>query len=222
MELYYSPFACSLASHIVCREVGIDVTLHRTDFKTKVIEGGGNLQSVSAMGQVPVLVTDDGRVLSENAAVLTYLGDRAADKNLVPDALCFERYELTRFLSLIGTEIHKKGLALVFDPTSPDAVKDFARGAIGRPLDVLEKHLAEREFLLGRAFTVADAYLFWALTSDRWRPPRRVSEARRVSRAHRRATRREASARLRAGRTEACPRRVNRPGRLTLGPSSSK
>jgi glutathione S-transferase len=164
MELYYSPFACSLASHIVCREVGIDVTLHRTDFKTKVIEGGGNLQSVSAMGQVPVLVTDDGRVLSENAAVLTYLGDRAADKNLVPDALCFERYELTRFLSLIGTEIHKKGLALVFDPTSPDAVKDFARGAIGRPLDVLEKHLAEREFLLGRAFTVADAYLFWALT----------------------------------------------------------
>jgi glutathione S-transferase len=164
MELYYSPFACSLASHIVCREVGIDVTLHRTDFKTKVIEGGGNLQSVSAMGQVPVLVRDDGRVLSENAAVLTYLGDRAADKNLVPDALCFERYELTRFLSLIGTEIHKKGLALVFDPTSPDAVKDFARGAIGRPLDVLEKHLAEREFLLGRAFTVADAYLFWALT----------------------------------------------------------
>jgi glutathione S-transferase len=164
MELYYSPFACSLASHIVCREVGIDVTLHRTDFKTKVIEGGGDLRSVSAMGQVPVLVTDEGRVLTENGAVLTYLGDRAPEKHLVPDPSSFDRYELTRFLSLIGTEIHKKGLALVFDPTSPEAVKEFARGAIARPLGVLEKHLTEREFLLGNAFTVADAYLFWALT----------------------------------------------------------
>lgn len=164
MELYYSPFACSLASHIVCREVGIDVKLHRTDFKTKLIDGGGDLRSVSAMGQVPVLITDDGRVLSENGAVLTYLGDRAPEKNLVPDAASFERYELTRFLSLIGTEIHKKGLALVFDPTSPEPVKEFARGAIHRPLGVLEKHLTEREFLLGNAFTVADAYLFWALT----------------------------------------------------------
>jgi glutathione S-transferase len=163
MELYYAPFACSLASHIVCREVGIDITLHRTDFKTKLVEGGGDLRSVSAMGQVPVLVTDEGRVLTENGAVLTYLGDRAPEKNLVPDMSSFERYELARFLSLIGTEIHKKGLALVFDPTSPEPVKDFARGAIGRPLGVLEKHLAEREFLLD-TFTVADAYLFWALT----------------------------------------------------------
>lgn len=164
MQLYFSPFACSLASHIICRELGIEVDLRRADFKTKLIEGGGDLRTVSAMGQVPVLVTDDGRVLTENGAVLTYLGDRAPDLGLVPDATSFERYELTRFLSLVGTEVHKKGLALIFDPSSPEPVKEFARGAIGRPLGVLEQHLADRTHLLGDRFTVADAYLFWALT----------------------------------------------------------
>jgi glutathione S-transferase len=164
MQLYFAPFACSLASHIVCREVGLDIELHRTDFKTKRVEGGGELWSVSAMGQVPVLVTDDGHVLTENGAVLTYLGDRAPEKGLVPDRESFERYELTRFLSLVATEVHKKGLALIFDPTSPEPVKEFARSAIGRPLSVLAKHLADREYLVGDGFTVADAYLFWALT----------------------------------------------------------
>lgn len=164
MQLYFAPFACSLASHIVCRELGIEVELHRTDFKTKRVDGGGDLWSVSGMGQVPVLVTDDGKLLTENGAVLTYLGDRAPEKGLVPDVTSFDRYELTRFLSLIGTEVHKKGLALVFDPTSPEVVKEFARTAIQRPLGFLEKHLADREYLVGASFTVADAYLFWALT----------------------------------------------------------
>lgn len=164
MELYFAPFACSLASHIVCRELGIDVELRRADFKTKRVDGGRDLFSVSPMGQVPVLVTDDGHVLTENGAVLTYLGDRVPEKRLTPAPTSFERYELTRYLSMVGTEIHKKGLALIFDPTSPEPVKDFARSAIGRPLGVLGKHLEGREYLLGDELTVADAYLFWALT----------------------------------------------------------
>ena len=70
MQLYYSPLACSLAAHMVCREAGLDFTLHRSELVTKRVEDGRDLRAVNPMGQVPTLVTDDGRVLTENSAVL--------------------------------------------------------------------------------------------------------------------------------------------------------
>ena len=164
MKLFYSPFACSLAAHITCREAGLEVDLTRTELTSKRVEGGADLTMLNPMGQVPTLVTDDGHTLVENGAVLTYLADRAPDRRLAPPRDAFERYELTRWLSFVATEIHKKGLALIFAPDSPEAVKDFARTALARPLAVLAKHLEGRTTLLGEHFSVADAYLFWALT----------------------------------------------------------
>ena len=164
MKLYYTPMTCSLATNIACREAGVAVDMIRVELSSKRIAGGGDLTAVNAMGQVPTLVTDEGRILTENPALLTYVADVAADKMLAPPAGSFERYELTRWLGFVGTEIHKKGLALIYDPTTPDVVKSFARGAMAKPLGVVDEYLASRAFLLGATFTVADAYLFWALT----------------------------------------------------------
>jgi glutathione S-transferase len=167
MKLYYSPFACSLAAHIVCREAAIEVGLARVDLLSKRVEGGSDLTAVNPMGQVPTIITDDGAILTENSAVLTYLADRVSASQLAPAPTTFARYELARWLSFVGTEIHKKGLALIFAPDTPDAVKAYARGAIDKPFGVVAAHLAGRSFLVGETFTVADAYLFWALTLTR-------------------------------------------------------
>lgn len=164
MKLYYSPFACSLAAHITCREAGLDVELARVELSSKRVEGGGDLHAENPMGQVPTLVTDDGHTLTENSAVLSYLADRAPALGLAPAREERSRYELIRWLSFVGTEVHKKGLALIFAPDSPEAVKDYARAAIRKPLGVVDAQLASRDLLVGDRFTVADAYLFWALT----------------------------------------------------------
>jgi len=164
MKLYYSPFACSMAAHLVCREAGFDVTLARVDLPTKRVEGGEDLFTVNPMGQVPTLLTDDGAMLTENGAVLSYLADRAPGAGLAPGAGDPARYEFIRWLGFVGSELHKKGLAPVFAPDAPDAVKDYARAAVQRPLAVVDRHLASREGLLGDGFSAADAYLFWALT----------------------------------------------------------
>lgn len=163
MKLYFSPFACSLAAHIVCREAALEVELVRADFRAKRVETGGDLRAVHPMGQVPTLVLDDGRVLTENSAVLSYLADRRPERALAPAPNSEERYEHQRWLSFVGTEIHKKGLAMFFDPTSPEPVKEFGRDSLAKPLGVVEAHLAGREVLVGDRFGAADAYLFWAL-----------------------------------------------------------
>lgn len=164
MKLYYSPFACSLATHIALREAGLDVSLARIDLASKRVDDGTDLRHVNPMGQVPTLVTDDGLILTENGTVLTWVGDRVPERALVPSPTSQERYELTRWLSFVATEVHKKGLALIFDPISPEEVKTYARNSLARPLGRLEQLLSERDYLVGSQFTVADAYLFWALT----------------------------------------------------------
>lgn len=157
MKLFYSPFACSLATHIACREAGLAFDLVRVELATKRKFGGGLLFEENPMGQVPTLVLDDGRVLTENVAVLAWVADRgpAADH---------DRYEMMRWLSFVATELHKKVLWMIYAPDSPDAIKEHARKAGARGLAVAEAKLGERTTLLGGPFSPADAYLFWALT----------------------------------------------------------
>jgi glutathione S-transferase len=167
MDLYYSPFACSLAARIVCLEAGIPVSLRRSDLSTKRVDGEaeGALLRVNRIGKVPVLVCDDGTVLTENVAVLLYLGDQAPpERALVPADRTPARYEVVRWLSFVATELHKRVLATVFSlDNAPEPVRRFARDGAREPLAVLDEHLQARKVLVGDTFTVADAYLVWAL-----------------------------------------------------------
>lgn len=162
VKLFYAPMACSLAAHIACREAGVDVDLVRVDFKTKRMETGGDLFDHNPMGQVPTLELADGRVLTENVAVLLYLSELRARSHGRGGAA--DTYELVRWLSFVATELHKKTLAAIYNPASPEEVKAFARSGADRALGVVASRLVERDFVVGDAFTVADAYLVWALT----------------------------------------------------------
>ena len=160
MRLYYSPLACSFAAHVACREANLAVELVRVDLPTKRTALGTDLCAENPMGQVPTLVLEDGRILTENVAVLCYLADRAHEGGpITPEA----RYELVRWLAFVATELHKKVLAPIYNP-SPTAVKDFARTSAERALTFVNAQLGARDTLVGEDFSVADASLFWALT----------------------------------------------------------
>jgi glutathione S-transferase len=163
LQLYFRPMACSLSSRIALMEAGIEARYHLVDLRTKkVMEEDSDFRSVSAKGAVPVLVLDNGERLTENAAVLQYIADLRPDSGLAPPAGHPDRYRLQEWLSFVGTEIHK---AFLF-PTfwyKDDAAKAAARERIGQNVSVAAGHLADREFLVGDRFTVADAYLAWSL-----------------------------------------------------------
>ena len=79
MQLYYSPGACSLATHITLREAGLPFDLKRTDVKTKKLEDGSDYFAINSKGAVPALRLDNGQVLTEGVAIMQYLADQKPD-----------------------------------------------------------------------------------------------------------------------------------------------
>ena len=112
--------------------------------------------------RVPTLVLDDGRALAESNAILWYFGEGT---RFVPD----DRYERAGVLQWMFFE--------QYDHEPAIAVARFLKGYSGRPdlyeerrrellergyraLDAMERHLDERDFLVGEALTVADICLY--------------------------------------------------------------
>jgi glutathione S-transferase len=161
MDLYISPLSCSLAVHIAMLEAGLEPRLLRVDRKTKRLDDGRDYFAIAPLGVVPVIGLADG-VLTESAAVLQYVADAAPDKHLAPPPASPERYRLQEWLNFITSELHKKHIWMVFSSKTTPEMKAWSRANAGPTLDHVARHLADREFLLDR-FTVADAYMWWAL-----------------------------------------------------------
>jgi glutathione S-transferase len=161
MKLYYSPGACSLSPHIVAREAGLPLELVRVDLKTHKTADGRDYKRINPRGYVPALELPDGNLLREGPAIVQYLADRAPASGLVPAAGTFERVRAQEWLAFIGTELHKQ-FHWLFHP-APEATQNAQREKIGTRIAELEQHLAASPYLMGEAFTVADAYAFTVL-----------------------------------------------------------
>jgi len=166
MKLYYSPGACSLSPHIVMREAGIPVQLVKVDSQTKKTEDGTDFRTINSKGYVPTLELPDGQRLTEGAAIVQYLADQVPARGLAPANGTFERVRLQEWLNFISTEVHKQ-LSPLFDAKCEDTFRARQHEKIGGRFDWISKQLGSREYLMGSAFTVADAYLYTILSWTR-------------------------------------------------------
>lgn len=162
MKLYYYPGACSLAPHIVLRELGCAFELERTDIATKRTDSGTDFLTINPKGYVPALALDDGDVLTEAAPMLVYLSDLVPTKGMAPAAGTRDRLRLMEWLNFVTAELHKS-LGPLFKPGFTAEMREVALGGLRPRLDFLERHLADHVHLLGGAFGVADAYAFTIL-----------------------------------------------------------
>jgi glutathione S-transferase len=163
MKLYYLKGACSLASYISLTEAGIRFEGVEVDHGTHKTRDGEDLNAVNTKGYVPVLRLDNGEILTENVAVLNYIGDLNPAAKLAAPAGTLERYRLIEWLAYINSEVHKN-FGPLFDPSSSKDVKDFARSNLKKRLAWLDNALGSKSYLMGEQFTVADAYLYVVLT----------------------------------------------------------
>jgi len=164
MKLYYAPHACSLAPHIVLRELDLPFELIRVDNTTKRTVNGDDFLAINPKGYVAALQLDNGQVLTEGPAILQLLADLRPEANLAPVGGTFERVRLQEWLNFVSTEIHG-GLGWLFSSQFPDEVKALIKEKLFKRFVVLSQTLERQDYLMDDGFSIADAYLFTVL---RW------------------------------------------------------
>jgi len=153
MILYYSPGACSQAPHIILHETGLNHDAKRVDLKSHTLEDGSSYYDINPKGAVPALELDSGEVLTENAVILQYLGDRASFPEVLPPLGQFRRYRVLELVNFITTELHKR-FGFLFNPNATDEFKQFVTTDLKKKLDYIDGRLA-RHVPPFRTFLVA-------------------------------------------------------------------
>lgn len=162
MKLYYSPGACSLAAHIVLREIGSKFEVEKVDLASKRTSSGADYMRINPKGYVPALELDNGNILTEAGVIIQYLADQKPELSLAPKAGTVERYHEMEWINFISTEIHKT-FSPLWKPDTPEETKQNQRALLATRLDYLAGQLKGKQYLMGDNFTVADAYLYTVL-----------------------------------------------------------
>ena len=167
-KLYYAPGACSLASHIVLEEVGIEYETQRLNLQ----EGDQRKPEYLALnprGRVPTLVVD-GKVLTENLAIMVYVAGGYPKAGLWP-AQTWEQARLLSMLTWFSNTVHPTYGHIVRperyaeEQEARDAIKEKARESYAHYLREIDELIDNKKWVMGRQYTPADAY---ALVFYRW------------------------------------------------------
>ena len=134
-------------------------------------------------GKVPTLV-DGEMVLTESAAICTYIGDRFPASRLTPPVGSLERAHYDQWCYFVLSELEQplwtmaKHLFALPERRRVPAVLDTARWEFAVAAKVLAAGLGRREFIVGDHFTAADILiahtLTWALAFELPLEPERL------------------------------------------------
>ena len=143
-------------------------------------EPGSVVPELNPLGQIPVLVRDDGRPLYDSSVIVEYLDGLVPEPALIPAGFA-ERIEVKRWEAL-GDGITTATVAISHDRREPEEKRkgtlwyEKEERKITRGLAVLARDLGKREFCHGDRFSLADIatgyaldYLDQALPAIDWR-----------------------------------------------------
>lgn len=165
LTFFYFPRACSLAVHIALEEAGLSYERRIVDLRTQQNRGPEYL-ATNPTGAVPALTIGD-HTLTETQAILTYIGDRDPDKNLLPPSGNFRRYRAHEWMNFMSSSVHtyirsifRSSVYAGEDEATIAAVNAQGVKNLAKAVATVEKRLEGQSWALGDQFSVADAYLF--------------------------------------------------------------
>jgi glutathione S-transferase len=169
MKLYYGPGACSFASHIALEELGFPYETQKLNLQEGDQRKPEYLK-LNPHGRVPTLVVD-GKPLTENVAILTFLGGGFPDKGLWPKETWSQAMLLSAMAWMSNTMHPAYGHIVRASRYSDDAaaqetIKAKARETFGDYLKQVDGWLGKTpKWMMGKQYTVGDGYL---LVFYRW------------------------------------------------------
>src|SRR5690606_5220679 len=146
ITLYYHRGACSTSNHFALEEAGvnyqaIEAQLDRPDDPMAI-----KVRELNPMAMTPVLVLDDGTVLTQNAATLAYIADLVPEKKLLPARNTLDRAQAEGWLSFVASDLHPTIIEYIYKalPASEAEkrkTKALYDNRVARRLKVLEDRL---------------------------------------------------------------------------------
>ncbi len=163
MKLYYSPGSCALGAHIALEEAGAKFEVQRVNLREGEQRKPEYLK-INPKGKVPVLELDDGHLLTENPAIISYVADTHPQAGLLAAPGTWERARAQEWLAWCASAIHPAfgpvfhaGSVVDGEAAQADA-KEKARAKVQKMLDSFDEQLAGKRFVLGDKFSAADVY----------------------------------------------------------------
>lgn len=155
LTFYTHPMSRGQIARWALHEVG-------ADYESKIMEYGESMKSsdylsINPMGKVPAIV-HEGRVVTECAAICSYLAEAFPESQLTPTEQ--ERGDYYRWLffaaGVLEPAVSSKSLGL---EAPPDKSATIGYGSFDLVVDTLEKKLDADDYACGSRFTMADVYL---------------------------------------------------------------
>jgi glutathione S-transferase len=161
LTLYFSPGACSLASHVTLEEAGAQYETTLVSL-AKGEQRSESYLKINPRGKVPAL-RDGDNILTENVAILTYLAHRFPQKKLLPsDPLAEARCLST--MAWFSNTVHP-AFAHIFRPekfaeeaSAAESIKAMGRKTFWGALQEIDGMVAGKEWMMGSQFTTCDPY----------------------------------------------------------------
>ena len=155
LTVYTNPMSRGQIARWALHEAGADYEQVILDYGTTM--KGEDYLAINPMGKVPAIVRGDD-VVTECAAICAYLADAFPDAGLAPHD--DERADYYRWLFFaagpVEAAITNKSLGFAIDP---DKEMTAGYGNYDRTVQVLSDHFADRDFVCGDRFTMADVYV---------------------------------------------------------------
>ena len=174
LKLFYSPGACSLATHIALEEAGVEFEPVRV-----TLAQGEHLKpeylDINPHARVPALGTDQG-VITENIAILNYIADLFGAEGSVPRGDPFAAAQCNELLGWFASSVHItfaqiwRAERFTRDETVHEAIIAGGRDVLTHQFDEIETRCGDGWLAPGH-FSAADSY---ALLFFRW--GRRIGE----------------------------------------------
>lgn len=165
ITLFYAPGSCARVPLIALEETGVSYNLELVTFAAGEHKKPA-FKQINPKGKVPVLVFGD-TVVTENVAILTFLGQQFPNARLFPDpASGVSQIECLSDLSFASSTLHPIVTRLRMSPTfagsaSAQAVWDIAAKAMDEFFGLIESRLANRDWWYGSDWAIIDGYLNW-------------------------------------------------------------
>lgn len=177
ITLYYHRGACSTSNHFALEEAGVGYQAIEVHLDRPADPIAMHVRELNPMAMTPVLVLEDGTVLTQNAATLAYIADLVPEKKLLPARGTIDRAQAEGWLSFVASDLHPTMIEYIYKALpAPKEEKEKTEALynkrVARRLKVLEDRLSERDFILSDQYSVIDGY---ALIVLNWSVPAQVA-----------------------------------------------